>query len=239
MDKALKLMKVLVLAALFFALAALGVLLVQAHGTIKHVDELAVAGVQLVQTARDRTAQLDSTLQKADAVLESANTAIKSADTSLRTADTVLQSANTVVKNLDDRTKVVSDNINRLLVGEGMDERSVQGVLANANGVLVQLGLAADLWREASQEQKDYWSKNSEEFRKVLEEAQTTLRATRETVEGVKPIVSNLNDSTGEVKGMLKEVHVRLTQTLKPGNFVWGLIKSLLGLGGSAAQIVK
>lgn len=174
---------------------------------------------------------------------------IASADQLVQTADDRLKEVEKTQKELDG---LLADSRRLLTDTKGP---SVFGTIQNVNSVLLQVGLITDRAEEASRNQAEYWENLNREalrsvglFNQTLEELQPTLKSLATTAESASRVVGdpniplmlkNMGKTSGSIASAADSVDQKVKQLLKPGNLIVSIFKTLLGLGGSAAQIVK
>jgi hypothetical protein len=82
----------------------------------------------------------------------------------------------------------------------------------NANGVLLQLGLAADQWAQASREQREYWNRTAAETEATMRELRATAEQVNQVV--VPQIVASLQANDKRLDVLTGEAVFALRQTV-------------------------
>ena len=235
MQRLIDIAKVIALVVLAFFLFSLGIACLQLRTTLQETE-------RTVEEVKGLASDLRETVKAADVkgTVEKVNTLLASAKTTAETADSVLKEAKGTIA--DVRTLVTADN-------------GLKGTIQNANGILVQWGIASDALAQSSikhQQSLDTFVTNTnqttERINKILEDLRPAVQDFAKTADNAAKLTADPNipqtleyikNTAGHLDGTSDAVEKRVKQMLKPGNFIVNVIKTLLGMGGSAAQIVK
>lgn len=235
MKNILDAVKVVTLLALSFLLVAVGIAALQFRDTLKETQKTAEEIKGLAGDLREtvKAADVKGLAEKVQGVLASAKTTVE-------TADKVLKETKGTVE--DARKLITADN-------------GLKGTIQNANGILLQWGIASDALAQSSlkhQQSLDLFVTNTnqttERINKILEDLRPAIQDFAKTADNAAKLTGDpnipqglekLNSTIGHLDGTAAAVEIRVKQMLKPGNLVVNALKTILGLGGSAAQIVK
>jgi hypothetical protein len=109
------------------------------------------------------------------------------------------------------------------------DPRGIKGTFALTNSILVQVGLAADQLRVASQKQSDYWDKTEVQLRESVAKVNVILDSTNQTMGSLNTAVGTINSTVAKLRD---ETVPASTETLV------ALQKTVTALQGNAAELV-